>query len=114
MRLLILLVLATTVFGQKLDPEKARALYRAMEGETVPVMRAAALAKDVNYIKEADDAVLAGKRAKALAVLATAGGSVLDPGTMVYVIQPGALWARVRAVKSGAVGWVMVNAFPKR
>ena len=89
MRLLILLALATTVFGQSgLDPQKARAVYRAMEGEIVALTRAAALSVDVNYIQEADDALRAGKRAKALAIVAKGGGVVLDPGTKVYVVQP--------------------------
>lgn len=102
------------MFGQSgLDPIKARAVYRAMQGETVALTRAAALAVDVNYIQDADEAVRAGKRAKAKAIVAEGGGgAVLEPGAKVYVVQPGARWAKVRA--GGRVGWVMVDAFPQR
>ena len=37
---------------------------------------------------------------------------VLDPGTKVYVVQPGAKWAKVRT--ANRVGWIMIDAFPIR
>ncbi len=102
------------MFGQKLDLQKARALYRAMQGETVALTRAAALAVDVNFIEDADKAVVAGQSAKALAILRGEGGGgrVLQAGAKVYIVQPGALWAKVRA--GDRTGWVMVDAFPKQ